>query len=299
MLRSGDQIEIASGTRHLIATTVGATLRSYTVDGRRVLDGFEADEVCAGGRGQVLMPWPNRIADGRYDLAGQVYELPIDERALGHAIHGLVRWAEWRVEDHAADRMRFRHRLSPRPGYPFPLDLTVEYRVSPAGLAVTYAATNLGSVPCPFGAGQHPYFAFTGTTVDAVELHVVAETWLEVDARSIPKARRPVAGSDVDFRSGRVIGAQKLDHAFTDLQRDGDGVARVVLRHGGEQIRIDLDRSFEYVQVFTGDTLSDRSRRRQGVAVEPMTCAPDAFNSGQGLRMLAPQESFRAQWSVA
>ena len=166
--------------------------------------------------------------------------------------------------------------------------------MSSAGLTVTYGATNAGAVPCPFGVGAHPYFAFGGTSIDAVELHVPAETWLEVDARSIPQARRPVAGSDVDFRRSRVIGALRLDHAFTDLQRDADGAARVVLRYGKHQVRIELDRSFEYVQVFTGDTLFDRSRRRQAVAIEPMTCAPNAFNNGQGLRMLAPHESLQA-----
>jgi aldose 1-epimerase len=299
MLLSGDQIAISSGTHHVVATTVGAALRSYTVEGRLVLDGFEADEVSPGGRGQVLMPWPNRIADGRYELGGQVHQLPIDEVALGHAIHGLVRWAEWRVEQQAVDLVRFRHRLAARPGYPFPLDLTVEYRVSSAGLTVTYGATNIGAVPCPFGVGAHPYFAFGGTSVDAVELHVPAETWLQVDARSIPQERRPVAGSDVDFRRSRVIGALRLDHAFTDLQRDADGAARVGLRYGEQQIHIQLDRGFEYVQVYTGDTLPDRSRRRHGVAVEPMTCAPNAFNNRQGLRMLAPDESLEARWSIA
>lgn len=299
MLLSGDQIEISSGTHHVIVTTVGAALRGYTVRDRKVLDGFAADEVSPGGRGQVLMPWPNRIADGRYELGGHVYQLPIDEPALGHAIHGLVRWAEWRVEQQAVDVVRFRHRLAPRPGYPFPLDLTVEYRVSSAGLTVTYGATNIGSVPCPFGVGAHPYFMFSGTAVDAVELQVPAETWLQVDARSIPQARLPVAGSDVDFRRSRAIGALQLDHAFTQLQRDADGAARVVLRYGEQQIRIQLDRSFEYVQVYTGDTLPDRSRRRQAVAVEPMTCAPNAFNNTQGLRMLAPQESLEARWGIA
>jgi aldose 1-epimerase len=299
MLLSGDQIAISSGTHQVIASTVGAALRGYTVRGRQVLDGFEADEVSPGGRGQVLMPWPNRVADGRYELGGRVHQLPIDEPSLGHAIHGLVRWAEWRVEDRTAELVRFRHRLAARPGYPFPLDLVVEYRVSSAGLGVMYGATNIGDVPCPFGAGAHPYFAFSGTSIDAVQLHVPAESWLQVDARSIPQARRPVAGSDVDFRQPRAIGALQLDHAFTDLQREPEGAAGVVLRYGEDQIRIQLDRSFEYVQVYTGDTLPDRSRRRQGVAVEPMTCAPNAFNNRQGLRMLAPNESVQARWSVA
>lgn len=282
-----------------MVATVGATVRAYEVEGRSVLDGFGADEVCPGGRGQLLMPWPNRVADGRYELAGTRQQLPIDEVELGHAIHGLVRWSDWRVEDQAPDRVSLRHRLSARPGYPFPLDLFVEYRLSPAGLAVTLVATNVGAESCPFGAGAHPYFMFPDTNVDALELCVRADDWLEMDARSIPRARRPVDRSSVDFRRPRVIGEARLDHAFTHLERDREGIAETVLRHGGGAIRIWQDPSFDYVQVFTGDALPDPPRRRKGVAVEPMTCAPNAFNSGDGLRLLAPGESFTGRWGVS
>jgi aldose 1-epimerase len=167
------------------------------------------------------------------------------------------------------------------------------------GLSVTLGATNVGRKPCPFGAGAHPYFTFPGADVDAVELCVRANEWLETDARSIPCARCSVEGSEVDFRRPRAIGAARLDHTLTRLDRDGDGLASVVLRHGARAIRLWQDRSFDYVQLYTGDTLPDRSRRRRGVAVEPMSCAPNAFNSGDGLRMLAPGESFAGCWGVA
>jgi aldose 1-epimerase len=296
---SGDQIEIVSGAQRVVVTTLGATLRSYVVGDRPLLDGFEPDELSPGGRGQILVPWPNRIADGRYDLSGKHHQLPIDEPDLGHAIHGLVRWAEWLVEYRAADFARFRHRLSGRPGYPFPLDLSVEYRVSPSGLMVSFGATNVGTASCPFGAGAHPYFRFAGTLVDAIELCVRATQWLQVDARSIPRGRQPVEGSPCDFRAPRVIGLSRLDHAFTDLERDRDGIAQVLLRSGGDETRVWQDRSFDFVQVYTGDTLPDRVRRRHGVAVEPMSCAPNAFNSGDGLRVLAPGEAFEGRWGIA
>jgi aldose 1-epimerase len=171
--------------------------------------------------------------------------------------------------------------------------------VSASGLTVTFGATNIGAAPCPFGAGAHPYFAFPGARIDDVELCVRGQEWLEVDARSIPQRRRPVEGSAVDFRRFRTIGAALLDHAFTGLERDADGFASVRLRHGRDEIRIWQDRSFGFVQVFTGDTLGDRARRRLGVAVEPTSCAPNAFNSGDGLVVLAPGESFRGRWGVA
>lgn len=295
---SGEQIELAFGASRLVVATVGATVRSYTVGDRAVLDGFEADEICPGGRGQVLMPWPNRIADGRYSFLGHVHQLPIDEPELGHAIHGLVRWAGWVVEQRAADFVRLRHRLEARPGYPFPLDVSVEYRLSPGGLAVTFTAANIGPTPCPFGAGAHPYFRFADASVDAIELCVRAADWLDVDPRSIPRKERPVEGSVVDFLEPRIIGTARLDHAFTRLERDPAGLATVVLRCGHQEIRVWQDRSFDFVQLYTGDTLPDRSRRRDGLAVEPMTCAPNAFNSDSGLRVLAPGDTFEGRWGV-
>jgi aldose 1-epimerase len=295
---SGEQIEIVSGARRATITTVGATLRSYTVDGTAVVDGFDADEVCPGGRGQVLMPWPNRIALGRYEFGGRREQLPVDEAELGHAIHGLVRWSGWEAEVRRDDLVRLRHRLQARPGYPFPLDLFVEYQLSSSGLAVTFGATNLGKSPCPFGAGAHPYFRIAGARADSVELCVRGAEFLDVDARSIPTRRRPVPGSPVDFRRPRVIGSQHVDHAFTELERDGDGVARVQLRYDRQELRIWLDRSFGFVQVYTGDTLPDRSRRRLGIAVEPTSCAPNAFNSGDGLTVLEPGASWQGRWGV-
>jgi aldose 1-epimerase len=295
---SGEQLEIACAEQRATITSVGATLRVYSIGGRALVDGFGADEVCPGGRGQVLMPWPNRIALGRYEFAGRREQLPIDEPALGHAIHGLTRWAHWETAAHGDDYVRLRHRLEARPGYPFPLELSVEYRLSASGMAVSFGATNVGALACPFGAGAHPYFRFAAARADDVELCVHADEWLEVDARSIPTRRRPVAGSTVDFQKPRRIGPAHIDHAFTGLERDGDGVARVSLRADGQELRVWLDRSFAFVQIYTGDTLPDRARRRHGVAVEPTSCAPNAFNSGDGLDVLVPGGAFAGRWGV-
>jgi aldose 1-epimerase len=298
VLTSGDQIEIASGAHRAIVATVGATLRTYDVDARPVLDGFDADEVCPDGRGQVLMPWPNRVAGGQYAFAGQPHRLPIDEPARGHAIHGLVRWAEWRVEDRRPDHVVLRHRLCARPGYPFPLELTVEYALSSDGLSVRFGAVNAGGASCPFGAGAHPYFRLADARADALELRVPARAWLPMDALAIPRERAPVDGTAADYRRPRVIGSAALDHAFAQLERDARGVARVRLRHGGEAIELWADRAFDFIQVFTGDALPNAERRRRSVAIEPMTCAPNAFNSGDGLLVLAPGESFEGRWGV-
>ena len=295
---AAEQIEIALDDQRAAFTVTGATLRDYSLGERSIVDGFAPDEVCPASNGQLLAPWPNRIADGCYDFAGSRHQLRIDEPELGNAIHGLVRWEKWRVERAGADRVRFGHRLSAQPGYPFPLDLSVEYRLSRSGLVVTFRATNLGETPCPFGFGAHPDYLLRDQAVEPVELCVPACEWLEVDERAIPIGHQPVAGTPLDFREPHPIGSVRIDHAFTGLDRDRQEIACITLRDDFDEIRLWQDHTLDFVQIYTGDTLPEPQRRRRSVAVEPMTCAPNAFNSGDGLRLLYPEVPFECRWGI-
>ena len=291
------QVQIALREQRAAFTATGATLRAYSVGERPIVDGFAADELCPAASGQLLAPWPNRIADGCYDFAGEHHQLPIDEPELGNAIHGLVRWENWQVTRLDPDRVRFGHRLSPQPGYPFPLELSVEYRLARSGLVVTFRARNLGETPAPFGFGAHPYYLLRDA-VENVELCVPAHEWLDMDERAIPTAHRPVDGTPLDFRTPHRIGSAQIDHAFTGLQRDRREVAQVTLRDDFDEIRLWQDCTLDFVHIYTGDTLPEPERRRRSVAVEPMTCAPNAFNSGDGLRVLDPDTPFECRWGI-
>ena len=293
MQASGEQVELAFGEQRAVVVGVGAGLRTYSVGGRAVIDGYDAGEVCPSGRGQLLVPWPNRIEDGRYEFGGRSHQLPLDEPERRNAIHGLTRWSEWSVADRAADRVAFEHVLYPRPGYPFSLALRVEYSLSDEGLAVRTEATNVGSESAPYGAGSHPYLAVDHDVVDEVELRVPAATVLVADERGIPVGSGSVADEGLDFREPRAIGSTKLDHCFTDLEREADGRARV--RVGTTTLW--ADESYPYLMIFTGDGLADVERR--SIAVEPMTCAPNAFRSGEGLVRLDPGERHVASWGVS
>jgi len=293
---SGRQLELRSGDQRAVVVEVGAGLRSYSVGGRELLDGYGLDEMATVGRGQVLMPWPNRIADGRYAFAGATHQLALNEPEERNAIHGLVRWAPWSVGRAETDRIVLEHTLHPQPGYPFSLALRLEYSLSAGGLRVASTATNVGSSACPFGSGAHPYLTLGTETVDPVVLRMPGRTVLQVDGRGIPAGTAPVEGTEYDFRRPRPIAGTKLDHAFTDLDRDDDGLARVQLDHAGLEVTLWLDGSYRYVQLFTGDGLPNVSRR--SLAVEPMTCAPNAFQSGDGLLVLEPGESATAAWGI-
>jgi aldose 1-epimerase len=255
---SGEQHELAYGDQRAVVVEVGGGLRTYAVGDRDVLDGYAADAMCRSGRGQVLLPWPNRIAGGTYVFDGRTYQLPLTEPETHTAIHGLVRWASWRVAERADDRVVMAHVLHPQPGYPFTLDLRVEYRLGADGLSVRTTAENVGTAACPFGAGHHPYL------------------------------RAP---------TGRV------DDLVLDGEPIGDAVLDETRRLGAPwRLRVDdltvwADDAWPYVQLFTGDPLPDVARR--ALAVEPMTCPPDAFNSGEGLIRLEPGDRFDGTWGIS
>jgi aldose 1-epimerase len=290
---SGLQVEIATGDQRAWLTEVGAGLRRYVVAGRDVLDGYAEDAMASSGRGQLLLPWPNRIADGRYRFGGRDLQLPLTEPKTHTAIHGLARWAAWEVREQEDDRVRFGLRLHPQPGYPFTVDLGAEYALGTDGLAVTLTGTNAGAEPCPFGAGAHPYLRpAAGPTVDASTLRSPAATRLENDDRGIPTGRVAVEGTPYDFRAPHPLGDLRLDTAFTDLERDADGRARVRL----DDTELWLGAGFDHLMLFTGDPLPNVARR--SLAVEPMTCAPNAFQSGDGLLELAPGETFSASFGI-
>ena len=295
---SGEQIEIVHGDQEAVVVEVGGGLRTYSAAGRDMLDGYGADEMSSSGRGQVLIPWPNRIQDGSYEFDGRRHQLPIDDVEEQDAIHGLVRWAAWTVGEREPDRVVMEHVLHPQPGYPFSLALGVEYVLSDEGLRVAATATNLGTSPCPYGAGAHPYLTVGTPSVDSLILRAPGRTVLRSDERGIPVGAGSVEGTDYDFRRPREIGATRLDNAFTDLERDDDGRARVELRDPDEDRGLTLwvDESYPYLMLFTGDPLPDVDRR--SLAVEPMTCPPNAFRSGEDLVRLEPGQSFTSAWGI-
>lgn len=300
---TGRQYELIHGTQRAVVVELGAGLREYVTEAGAVLDGYAVDEKPDGGRGQLLLPWPNRIGDATYHFAGRELRLPVDEPRTGSAIHGLVRDLSWRYVDSSARAVTLALDLPPRDGYPFTLGLTATYSLNAGGLTVDVTARNAGEQPCPYGAGAHPYVRLaTGGPIDDALLRIPARATLEADDRGIPTGvELPVQDTSFDFRNARPVGPSKLDTAFARLEPDGDGFIRIALAapagRGGAEVW--MDASHGYVMIYSGDTLPDVARRRRGVAIEPMTCAPDAFNSGAGLLVLQPGEQHRSTWGIS
>jgi aldose 1-epimerase len=293
---SGEQFELRHGDQRAVVVEAGATLREYRRGADEVIDGFALDAHADGGHGQALIPWPNRVADGRYEWDGETHQLDITEMPRRNAIHGLVRWRSWQLVEREDDRVVLGTRLLAAPGYPFTLALEIGYRLTDAGLEVTASAENLGGSACPYGAGFHPYLTLGGRVDDAL-LRVPAARRLLADERGIPVGAEPVAGGAYDFGQPRAIGALALDDCFCELARDGDGRARVTIAADRRRATLWLGAACGFVMLYSGDTLAP-ARRRRGLAVEPMTCAPNAFISGDGLVRLEPGGMHIATWGI-
>lgn len=297
---TGQQWTIGHGPFEATVVEVGGGLRTLTRDGLALVAGYDAEETCASGRGQQLMPWPNRIRDGKYTFGGVEHQLSITEVARGNASHGLVRWALWELVDREESSITLGYRLHPQPGWDHHLDLRTTYVLDDSGLVVTAAARNVGPSEAPFGYGAHPYLAIGDTPVDDVVLTVPADRWMAVDERMLPRAVEPVEpvdGTDFDFRSAHAVGAAELDTAYTGVHRDADGRWRCTVESADRTVALWADEAFPWLQVFTA--LARERKGQPGVAVEPMSCPADAFNSGDSLVVLAPGEEWTGTWGIA
>ena len=289
---------IGSGGQEATVVEVGGGLRSYTVDGVDILDGYPADELPKGCRGQVLAPFANRIRDGLYSFGGVDHQLDIGEVATHNAFHGLVRWQAWEAQVLEADSITLTTTVQARDGYPFTVRLGVRYSVGPGGLTVEHTATNRGTTSAPFMMATHCYPTVSGVGVDHLRLTVPAATFVPTDERLLPLPFEPVEGTVYDFRDGPTFGDRVVDNAYGDLGRDADGRVRVtVTAAGGRGFQVWAGETFPWLQVYSSDTQTDE-RFRRSFAIEPMTAPPDAFRSGIDLVVLRPGRVWEGRWGI-
>jgi len=300
---SGRQYDLTHEAYSATVASVGASLRTLQHDGRDLVVPFGADELRPRYRGATLAPWPNRVVDGRYEYAGETLQLALNEPDRGHALHGLVAWQDFEGSQTEPDGVELAAYLPAQEGYPHQLQVRVAFRLDDYGLLVSVTGTNIGATSAPWGTGPHPYLVAGPGRVDDWSLELPASQVLT----TTPDRLIPVGLADVgteqdgqfDFRQARRLGSTAIDHAFTGLTRDAPGDATVRLRtEAGDGVAMTFGAVCPWVQVHTADR-PEPAQHRLGLAVEPMTCAPDAFNSGLGLLHLGPGESHQASWRIA
>lgn len=303
------EISLSFGNQRALVSPWGASLRRYvtleTYGGETdILWGYSGGGQKKGGQGDVLFPFPGRIAEGRYFFDGQGLQLERNDKEGPNAIHGFVRTLPWkvlRVDSYcAAFEVRLDAESYALRGYPFSLVMRVTYSLDRQGLSCAFAVQNVGSQAAPVGVGFHPYFTVGTSRIDEAEAKIPGAGYLEFNERLAPTGTiLSVAGTDWDYRDYRPIGNRRFNHCYVHLERDADGMATASLRHGesGRVFDIVMDRSFFAVVVYTSDAIADAPRR--AFAIEPMTCATDAFNHPEwGLKRLVPEEIFAGRYTV-
>lgn len=307
---SGTQHVLRAGDAEARVASVGASLRSFSWRGRDLVVPFEADEMRPAFRGATLAPWPNRVVDGRFVFAGEEYELALTEPKRSHALHGLLGWADYTVVDKGASHVTLTATVEAQVGYPWRVVVETTYALRDGALTQSVRAYNDGESAAPWGTGPHPYLVAGPGRVDDWMLQLPAARVLEVTPDRLSPtdlAEVDIDADRFDFRTPRVIGATEIDHAFTGLERDAEGFATVTVTDDtGAGVAMTWDASCEWVQIHTADqpTGAVSPLHRVGLAVEPMTCAPDAFNADRyafdtGLRTIFPGAwSDAASWSI-
>ncbi|MFS0866456.1 aldose 1-epimerase family protein [Microbacterium sp. 179-B 1A2 NHS] len=307
---SGTPYPIRSGAYEAEIASVGATLRALRHDGRDLILSFDADEVRPDYRGSTLAPWPNRIVDGTYTFAGAEYATALTEPERSQALHGLAAWLDFALVERSESAVTLAATIEPQTGYPWRVRVETTFALSADGLTQTVRARNESASAAPYGTGPHPYLVAGPAPLDEWTLTLPAASVLEVTAdRLSPVALHRVTDHDpdrFDRRSPRPIGDVQLDHAFSGIERDATGTAVLrVTDPSGVGVEVSWGAECTWVQVYTGDKPDGAANpaHRRGMAVEPMTCAPDAFNTAEydfdtGLLTIEPGGEVAASWRI-
>lgn len=303
------EISLAFDSQRAVVSPWGASLRRYVLveaDGGEtdIVWGYSGGSHKKGGQGDVLFPFPGRVAEGRYSFEGQAWQLERNDKEGPNAIHGFVRTLPWKVRQAEPHCASFDVCLDAesygRRGYPFSLSIRVTYSLDLEGLSCSFAVQNVGGQAAPVGVGFHPYFTVGTALIDEAEARIPGAGFLEFNERLAPTgAIIAAAGTEWDYRDYRRIGSRRFNHCYVQLERDAEGMATASLRHAGSGRVIDvvMDRSFSAVVVYTGDAIADAPRR--AFAIEPMTCATDSFNHPEwGLKRLIPHETFSGRYRI-
>ncbi len=296
---SASIVDVGANTRELVLKAKDSDSPPFSV-----MLGYQTPEDLEEGRwsrGIKMIPFPNRIEDGRYAFGGRTYSLPINFPSQNHAIHGLlskevmrlVGSEEGRDEGSVTLDYDFTGKFD---GYPFGLHVAVKHILNDDGFTVETAAENIGEEPLPFGDGWHPYFRFDGRSdVDNWGLKVPAKHRVKMNARLIPTGDvLPVKGTQFDFLQERRIGSMTLDDVFTGLKRRrGLSVTELTNPELDVVLEVWQDAAYNYLVIFTPP-----GENRNCIAIEPMTCNTNAFNNGQGLIVLKPRDKFHGRYGV-
>ncbi|WP_258142170.1 MULTISPECIES: aldose 1-epimerase family protein [unclassified Arthrobacter] len=293
---TGRQFELRREDALAVITELAAGLRLYSRGGVQLTESYGDEDIPPGATGITLAPWANRVEDGIWYLEGKKQQLDITEASRNNASHGLLRNTGYALVDESEFSVTLEATVFPQHGYPFLVRHQVRYELDPGlDLRVSQTLINDSQATAPFVLGAHPYLRIGDVAPEDLVLTTKAATRLVADERLIPRSTAPADG-EYDFSGGAGVGSLLVDVALTDLAFDGGMARHTLTAPDGRSVSLEQDESCLYVHVFVTDTFPGRSK---AVAIEPMTGPANAFNSGDGLRWLAPGEAFTMSWGIA
>ncbi len=297
-------VNAETGEHAVILSGAGATLNELTTriagETTNVVDGYENEEDFASHhltqfKGAKLSPFPNRINKGRYRFDGKDYQLAINFPGEGHSIHGLLYGVpfkevkRWSTQREAGVELSYQY-PGDAPGYPFEFTINLRFTYMTNKLTCRTLVMNTGPKPMPLGDGWHPYFT-TGSPVDDLSLQFPARHQIDVGSDMIPNGR------STPYHRFNELTPLKDEH-FDDCFRlaGSGGTARAVLNDSRKGIALTVWQEtgkgkYNYLQIYTPP-------ERRSVALEPMTCPPDAFNNGLDLIRLDPEGQMSFSWGI-
>ena len=259
----------------------GHTLQQRTV---HVLDGYR-DAVEArnmdGFRNAVMVPWSNRLRDGKYRFQGREYDFAGKTAGGSQAIHGLVADQPFELVESGEDFLRARAQVPKLEAYPFEVEVEVTYRLcaDPHRLSLDIVAKNNGEGDAPISLGWHPYIACQGGSAETTKITVPSQVRIQTDRNLIPKPG--IKGFSTQAYPVTLVHRRDIDWGMTSLVAE-DGVATALVDHvDGSQTAVELIGARQGLglgsfQIYTGQALA--YRRGIAVAVEPLLAMTDAFN---------------------
>lgn len=290
MHSSGQTIILSAGGYRAKIVSVGAGLAELIYQGAHLVIPHNPEEMPLAHLGKVLIPWPNRVSNGCYHYQGHEYQLPINEHHSSASIHGLLAWRDWQISELTPTKVSLVIFLPPSYGYPFSLLSQVNYCLDEEnGLSVEIISKNIGQHPAPYGIGVHPYLTCNMASVDGYQLYVPARQVYAVDIHNNPTHLLTTNELNLDYSTPRIIGDKSIDHTFKVNSLPWE---MKIIDHP-QKLSVSLSSDQPWLQIYTGEKLN-----RQGLAIEPMSCPPNAFNSGVDLVLLNSESQHRMLFNI-
>lgn len=300
---TGDQIHlnrvVGDVTVTATVTSVGAGLRVLRVGDVDIIQGFPADAETPFCAGQLLIPWPNRVRDGKWSLEGEDFQLPINEPDRHNAIHGFLLSLPHEVMASSPESVLLHATIPASDGYPWELSVVTEYVLTESGVSIEHRITNASATPAPVAVGSHPFPRIGDVPTEDLVVTLGAQTRIVVDDRLNPTGTEAVDGTRFDLRAGQRVGDFDLDTAYTDIPPRADGTrALVATAPDGRSVEVWGDSNFAHAQVFNTDQFPTPEGATWAVALEPTTAPPNALASGEDLHMVAPGDTWELTWGI-